>query len=122
MAQITGIDFGTTNSLAAYVAADQVRALTGEDDLPHPSVVWYPGGQPIVGREAKSHLTGRETGVVGDIVRSPKSYMGTGASINVAGARANPTTSLPTSSASFDKMPLGKGLNSIRRSCLSRFR
>lgn len=39
---VLGLDFGTTNSLAAYIDHEKrVRALTNiEDDRPHPSAVW----------------------------------------------------------------------------------
>ena len=51
--RVFGLDFGTTNSLAALVVGDEVRALTNEDDKPHPSVVWYRGGDVVVGHEAR---------------------------------------------------------------------
>jgi actin-like ATPase involved in cell morphogenesis len=68
---IFGIDFGTTNSLAALVIGDEVRAFT-EDGKPHPSVVWYRGTDVIVGREARRHLESTEGGVAQGFIRSPK--------------------------------------------------
>jgi molecular chaperone DnaK (HSP70) len=56
-----GIDFGTTNSVAAFCdgRAGKVRALTDvTNNLPHPSVVWYRGDQTTVGQEAKHSLHG----------------------------------------------------------------
>ena len=51
---VFGLDFGTTNSLAALVVRNQVQALTNEaDGKPHPSVVWYRGSDIVVGRDAR---------------------------------------------------------------------
>ena len=68
---VFGVDFGTTNSLAALVIGDEVRAFT-EEGKPHPSVVWYRGSDVIVGREARRHLESIEGGVAHGFVRSPK--------------------------------------------------
>jgi molecular chaperone DnaK len=54
-----GIDFGTTNSVAAVCdgRTGKVRALTDiTNNRPHPSVVWYKGDQTIVGSAAKYNL------------------------------------------------------------------
>lgn len=54
-----GIDFGTTNSVAAVCDSrtGRVRALTDlSNNRPHPSVVWYKGDQTIVGSAAKYNL------------------------------------------------------------------
>jgi molecular chaperone DnaK (HSP70) len=81
-----GVDFGTTNSLLSLIRGNEVIALTnGSDDLPHPSVVGYVGNRPLVGREAKSRVQRPDIGVIGDFVRSPKGYLGTGREIHVAG-------------------------------------
>lgn len=82
---VFGLDFGTTNSLAAYVEGDQAVALLDRQERPHPSVVQYQGTDCIVGSEAKAQLSDRTPGIVGDIVRSPKRYLGTGQSIPIAG-------------------------------------
>ena len=82
---VFGLDFGTTNSLVAYVEDNKAQALLDRHHLPHPSVVWYHGTECVVGRDAKEQLSERSVGVVGDIVRSPKRYLGTGESIHVAG-------------------------------------
>ena len=87
---VFGLDFGTTNSLAAYVEGDQAVALLDRHGRPHPSVVWYHGSECVVGREAKAQLSELSRGVVGDIVRSPKRYLGTGESIHVAGRTFRP--------------------------------
>ena len=86
-----GLDFGTTNSLAAIVDGGRVTSLLGADDRPHPSVVWYHGPTRIVGREAKSQIEKPTVGVVGDVVRSPKSYLGSGEKIHVAGRAIAPS-------------------------------
>lgn len=91
MADAFGLDFGTTNTLASIIQGGCALSLTNrEDNLPHPSVVWYHGGEVVVGRHAKQHLTQIGTGVLGDVVRSPKSFLGTGASIHVAGIAREP--------------------------------
>ena len=82
---VFGLDFGTTNSLAAYVEGDEAVPLLDLEQRPHPSVVWYHGTECVVGRAAKVQLSERAVGVVGDIVRSPKRYLGMGESVHVAG-------------------------------------
>jgi len=52
-----GIDFGTTNSVAAVFNGEELTAFVDPNNLPHPSVLWYKGEpQPIVGREAKKRI------------------------------------------------------------------
>lgn len=36
-----GIDFGTTNSVAAAFNGREVTPFVDDNNLPHPSVVWY---------------------------------------------------------------------------------
>jgi actin-like ATPase involved in cell morphogenesis len=68
-----GIDFGTTNSLAATIAGERALALVDAATLrPHPSVIWYRGTQTVVGQEAKQHLDITEGGAPPGFVRSPK--------------------------------------------------
>lgn len=54
-----GIDFGTTNSVAAFCDARTGNILPFvKDGRPHPSVVWMrPGGQVVVGADAKARIT-----------------------------------------------------------------
>ena len=89
MPDIFGLDFGTTNTLAAFIDQNgTVLPLTNLDDnLPHPSVVQYHGGDVVVGREAKKRLAQIGTGVLGEFVRSPKSFLGTGTAIHVGRCR-----------------------------------
>ncbi len=52
-----GIDFGTTNSVAAVFDGRDLRAFVDDNELPHPSLLWYRGsGNPIVGRNAKDEI------------------------------------------------------------------
>jgi molecular chaperone DnaK len=96
MAATFGIDFGTTNSLASVVVRDPdtgtavVRPLTDADGRPHPSVVWYKGENPIVGRQAKDQLGEAAVGVFGDVVRSPKMFLGSGLDLDVGGTSKSP--------------------------------
>ena len=73
---VVGFDFGTTNSLISVVRGRRVLNLLDEDERPFPSVVCYEGGRTIVGREARRRLTQAGLGVYGNIVRSPKMFLG----------------------------------------------
>jgi molecular chaperone DnaK (HSP70) len=90
MAATFGLDFGTTNSVATVIGPDPetmkvvARVLT-HDGRPHPSVVWYSGTDPVVGRLAKDQLNELGLGVFGDIVRSPKMFLGSPTGIYVGG-------------------------------------
>ncbi len=90
MAATFGLDFGTTNSLATVIHFDNEsgrftpRSFV-QDGKPHPSVVWYPGGEPIVGHRALAQLSDLGLGVFGDIVRSPKMFLGSPTGIYVDG-------------------------------------
>ncbi len=57
-----GIDFGTTNSIAAVYntkVSRETEALTSDGKLPHPSIVWYQAdGTITVGAEAKKNMMG----------------------------------------------------------------
>lgn len=86
------IDFGTTNSVASIISRDPERGsitaipLTNRDDeKPHPSVVWYRGENVVCGRDAKEQLNQLGLGVFGDIVRSPKIFLGSSQGIVVGG-------------------------------------
>jgi molecular chaperone DnaK len=68
-----GIDFGTTNSLASVVIGGRAIALVDQVTLrPHPSVIWYRGGETVVGRVARENMDLTETGAPPGFVRSPK--------------------------------------------------
>lgn len=90
MAEIFGLDFGTTNSLAATVAAGRAISYVDDEGRSHPSVVLYRGEETIVGRRAKDQLDVSGAGVIGDAVRSPKAELGSGHAIHVAGAPREP--------------------------------
>jgi actin-like ATPase involved in cell morphogenesis len=70
---VFGIDFGTTNSLAAVVVGDRALALVDQvTRRPHPSVLWYRGAGVVVGRTARENMDLTETGAPPGFVRSPK--------------------------------------------------
>lgn len=69
--RIFGLDFGTTNSLPALVVNNVTPELYGEDNRPYPSIVWYRGGETVVGRDARDHFDSLAGGAPG-FVRSPK--------------------------------------------------
>lgn len=73
---IVGFDFGTTNSLLSFVRGKRAINFLDEEQRPIPSVVCYEGRQKIVGRAAKELLAQAGLGVHGNIVRSPKMYLG----------------------------------------------
>lgn len=75
MANAIGFDFGTTNSVISIIVGNRCIPLL-DGGLPHPSVVCYQGDQVIVGRKAKERLDNAGIGVMGNIVRSPKSLLG----------------------------------------------
>ena len=91
MAGIFGLDFGTTNSVAAFIQRNpdkkgyHASVLTDRQGRPHPSVVWYNGAETVVGRQAKEHMGQLGLGVFGDVVRSPKMYLGSTTGIHVGG-------------------------------------
>lgn len=89
---VLGLDFGTTNSLSAYIDHEgRVRNLTNiDDDRPHPSTVWYRGGQTIVGREARLHLDAGQEAISGAFVRSPKRLLRSEAAVDVEGTPMDP--------------------------------
>jgi len=52
-----GIDFGTTNSVVSAFNGQELTPFVDNNNLPHPSVLWYRGdGKPVVGREAKDKI------------------------------------------------------------------
>lgn len=88
MSQVVGFDFGTTNSVMSVVVGNRCISLL-DDKMPHPSVVCYQGNQVIVGRKAKERLGSADRGVVGNIVKSPKTMLGQ-ESVNVDGHSYSP--------------------------------
>ncbi len=88
---IFGLDFGTTNSLAAVVVAGEVRSLADEvDGRPFPSVVWYRGGEVVVGREARRHMETSQGGVSQGFVRSPKIMLRRPGAVHIEGRVVDP--------------------------------
>ncbi|MEN1640828.1 Hsp70 family protein, partial [Pseudomonas aeruginosa] len=88
---IYGFDFGTTNSLISVVEGDRCIAYVDEDNggSPHPSVVCYDGDEVVVGHEAKGRLSSSGLGVIGNVVRSPKTLLGKH-SVHVDGVSRSP--------------------------------
>ena len=87
-----GIDFGTTNSLTALVVRGEMRSLVNrEDNLPHPSVIWYRGTDVIVGREARKHLDTMQGGIAEGFVRSPKMSLRREGPLHIEGRALDPT-------------------------------
>ena len=91
MARIFGLDFGTTNSVAAFIQRNpdnqghHAAVLTDLQGRPHPSVVWYRGADVVVGRQAKDQMGQLGLGIFGDVVRSPKMFLGSPTGIHVGG-------------------------------------
>lgn len=88
---IYGFDFGTTNSLISVVEGDRCIPYVDEDHggLPHPSVVCYDGDEVIVGHSARARLASSGLGVIGNVVRSPKTLLGKH-SVHVDGVSRSP--------------------------------
>lgn len=85
-----GIDFGTTNSVAARSDSSTGRTLPFTDqetNLPHPSVVWYRGEQVVVGKEAKHQLKGFADEAGNTFIRSIKRKLGRDSGVTVFGER-----------------------------------
>ena len=89
---IFGIDFGTTNSLAAVAVGGRALALVDQVfRRPHPSVIWYRGSDIVVGREARDNMDITESGAPPGFVRSPKMSLRRDGPIFVDGRPVEPT-------------------------------
>lgn len=89
---IFGIDFGTTNSLAAVSVGGRALALVDQvTRRPHPSVIWYRGADVVVGREARLNMDITEGGAPPGFVRSPKMSLRREGPIFVDGRPVEPT-------------------------------
>ena len=86
---VVGFDFGTTNSLISVVRGNRTINFLDEEQRPIPSVVCYEGAKTIVGREARARLSQSGLGVHGNVIRSPKMYLG-GDSVFVEGTERSP--------------------------------
>ena len=81
-------DFGTTNSLISVVRGNRVIHCL-DDGQPIPSIVCYEGARTIVGHEAKGRRAQAGLGIQGNLVRSPKMYLGRD-SIFIKGVERSP--------------------------------
>lgn len=89
---IFGIDFGTTNSLAAISLGGRALALVDQfTRRPHPSVIWYRGADIVVGREARQNVDITESGAPPGFVRSPKMSLRREGPIFIDGRPVDPT-------------------------------
>ncbi|MGI9249624.1 MAG: Hsp70 family protein [Pseudohongiellaceae bacterium] len=73
---LIGFDFGTTNSLISLIRGDRAIHFLNDEGRPIPSIVCYEGSSKIVGQEAKERLSQSGLGIQGNIIRSPKRYLG----------------------------------------------
>lgn len=89
---VFGVDFGTTNSLAAVSMGGRALALVDQvTRRPHPSVIWYRGSEVVVGREARQNMDITESGVPPGFVRSPKMSLRREGPVFVDGRPVEPT-------------------------------
>jgi len=89
--QVFGLDFGTTNSLLSIIGQDGLPIrLVDKTGRPHPSVVWYRGGEVVVGRDAREHLDAGADAITGSFVRSPKRLLAQDAPVHVGGRDLDP--------------------------------
>ena len=86
---MVGFDFGTTNSLISTIDRNGRATYFLEEDRPIPSAAGYEGTRKIMGKEAKERLAEAGLGIHGNIVRSPKKYLGQ-ESITIDGAQRDP--------------------------------
>lgn len=86
---IVGFDFGTTNSLISVVRGERAIHFLDTEERPIPSAAGYEGTKKILGREAKERLAQAGLAVQGNIVRSPKRYLGE-ESISIGGTERAP--------------------------------
>lgn len=80
-----GIDFGTTNSVAAVTAKDQAPFPLLEDGKPHPSVVWFSLDGVIVGAQARQNINSQAGFQGNKFIRSIKADLGYGRNVDVGG-------------------------------------
>jgi molecular chaperone DnaK (HSP70) len=73
---VVGFDFGTTNSLISIVRGGRTISFLDDEQRPVPSIVCYEGTKKIVGRAARERMAQAGLGVQGNLVRSPKMYLG----------------------------------------------
>jgi molecular chaperone DnaK (HSP70) len=85
-----GVDFGTTNSIAAFYdhKIKKVQPLLSSEMSPHPSIVWYKAdGAIIVGHDAKKNIMGFSNVEGNEFVSSIKRRLGKGHSLSIFGQK-----------------------------------
>ncbi len=82
-----GIDFGTTNSVAASATGEQALPLVDERGLPHPSVVWYQPDGVVVGHKAKANINAFGDVVGNRFITSIKRSLGQQREFDILGER-----------------------------------
>ncbi len=83
-----GIDFGTTNSVAAVVSsADRPAVPVLDDGQPHPSIVWFRADGTVVGREAKRNFNSFAEEMGHRFVKSVKRSLGREKTFDLLGER-----------------------------------
>lgn len=83
-----GIDFGTTNSVAAAVSHEDGRAFAYlQGGQPHPSFVWYSGDGVTVGSEAKRNFNAFGSEAGHRFIRSVKRDLGQARDYDILGQR-----------------------------------
>ena len=85
---VVGFDFGTSNSVISAVVGGKVINYLDEEGAAVPSVACYEAGSVIIGREARRRVAGAGLGVSGNVVRSPKSLLGTD-TVHIGGVSRN---------------------------------
>jgi len=88
-----GIDFGTTNSIAAIynISLKKTQPLYSETTFPHPSVVWYRADGSITVRvEAKKNIMGFSDVEGNRFISSIKRHLGLGESVSIFGHNKPP--------------------------------
>jgi molecular chaperone DnaK len=74
---IFGLDFGTTNSLVSLIDRGTLLSLVNQEtEAPHPSMFILQGEEVKVGQSAKELANDADEHAAGDVVRSPKIYLG----------------------------------------------
>jgi molecular chaperone DnaK (HSP70) len=87
-----GIDFGTTNSVAARCDTSKRPLPLTQGGRPHPSVVWYRlDGSVVVGQDAKANINGKSGEIGNAFFSSIKRKLGTDPELDLFGEPRRPS-------------------------------